>query len=171
MWSRATCLLCVASVLKRWKLNWCDLWIDGSLCFYKTDSRREFEHRVSLKTTCIDVRSGLECGGVTPPESNPRENLIAVLLHDGSSLNLCANSEDDSIQKLRIESSFPLQVFTYDPYDDSYQAVPLSSYRTVYITPGAGPEVTVNLRCCNLFKKWRNGKEVTEIAGVRAGFL
>lgn len=52
-----------ASVLKRWKLNWCDLWIDGSLCFYKTDSRRELEHRVSLKTACVDVRSGLECGG------------------------------------------------------------------------------------------------------------
>lgn len=52
-----------ASVLKRWKLNWCDLWVDGSLCFYKTDSRRELEHRVSLKTACIDVRSGLECGG------------------------------------------------------------------------------------------------------------
>uniref|UniRef100_A0A8C9YFM8 Pleckstrin homology domain containing B1 n=1 Tax=Sander lucioperca TaxID=283035 RepID=A0A8C9YFM8_SANLU len=51
------------SVLKRWKLNWCDLWIDGSLCFYKTDSRRDLEHRVSLKTACIDVRSGLECEG------------------------------------------------------------------------------------------------------------
>lgn len=31
------------------------------------------------------------------------------------------------------------QVFQYDPYDDSYQAVPLNSYHTVYITPGAGP--------------------------------
>ncbi|KAK2881930.1 hypothetical protein Q8A73_022440 [Channa argus] len=49
------------SVLKRWKLNWCDLWIDGSLCFYKTDSRRELEHRISLKMACVDVRSGLEC--------------------------------------------------------------------------------------------------------------
>uniref|UniRef100_A0A8C9YH46 Pleckstrin homology domain containing B1 n=1 Tax=Sander lucioperca TaxID=283035 RepID=A0A8C9YH46_SANLU len=107
------------SVLKRWKLNWCDLWIDGSLCFYKTDSRRDLEHRVSLKTACIDVRSGLECEGVTPPESNPRENLIVVQLTSGSSVNLC--------------------VFTYDPYDDSYQAVPINSHHTVYITPGAGP--------------------------------
>lgn len=31
------------------------------------------------------------------------------------------------------------QVFTYDPYDDSYQAVPMSRYQTVYITPGVGP--------------------------------
>ncbi|CAN9501280.1 unnamed protein product [Ophioblennius macclurei] len=128
------------SVLKRWKLNWCDLWIDGSLCFYKSDSRREFEYRVGLKTTCIDVRSGLECGGVTPPESNPRENLITVLLRNGSPLNLCANSEDDSIAwKLTLLETRRNPVFTYDPYDDSYQAVPLNSYQTVYIAPGVGP--------------------------------
>ncbi|KAF0022991.1 hypothetical protein F2P81_024972 [Scophthalmus maximus] len=128
----------VASVLKRWKLNWCDLWIDGSLCFYRSDSRRELEHRASLKTACVDVRSGLECGGVTPPESNPRDNLVVVQLRDGSTLNLCANSEDDSIlPDLHVNQIG--HVFTYDPYDDSYQAVPLNGYHTVYITPGAGP--------------------------------
>ncbi|KAM9348132.1 pleckstrin homology domain-containing family B member 1 [Symphorus nematophorus] len=146
------------SYLKRWKLNWCDLWIDGSLCFYKTDSRRELEHRISLKTACVDVRSGLECGDVTPPESNPRENRIVVQLRDGSTVNLCANSEDESIAwKLTLletrrnpvsslsgikHDPFTLsRVFTYDPYDDSYQAVPISSYHTVYITPGAGPGI------------------------------
>lgn len=35
--------------------------------------------------------------GVTPPESNPRENLIVVQLTSGSSVNLCANSEDESM--------------------------------------------------------------------------
>lgn len=34
---------------------------------------------------------------------------------------------------------FFTQVFTYDPYDDSYQEVPINRYQTVYITPGAGP--------------------------------
>ncbi|XP_028450363.1 pleckstrin homology domain-containing family B member 1 [Perca flavescens] len=130
----------MTSVLKRWKLNWCDLWIDGSLCFYKTDSRRDLEHRICLKTTCIDVRSGLECEGVTPPESNPRENLIVVQLASGSSVNLCANSEDESIAwKLTLLDTRRNPVFTYDPYDDSYQAVPINSHHTVYITPGAGP--------------------------------
>ncbi|XP_034745715.1 pleckstrin homology domain-containing family B member 1 [Etheostoma cragini] len=128
------------SVLKRWKLNWCDLWIDGSLCFYKTDSRRDLEYRISLKTACIDVRSGLECEGVTPPESNPRENLIMVQLTSGSSVNLCANSEDESIAwKLTLLDTRRNPVFTYDPYDDSYQAVPINRHHTVYITPGAGP--------------------------------
>uniref|UniRef100_A0A673AX27 PH domain-containing protein n=1 Tax=Sphaeramia orbicularis TaxID=375764 RepID=A0A673AX27_9TELE len=73
----------------RWKLNWCDLWIDGSLCFYKTERRRELEHRISLKTGCVDVRSGLECGDVSPPETNPRENLIVVQLRDGSTVSSC----------------------------------------------------------------------------------
>ncbi|XP_017275318.1 pleckstrin homology domain-containing family B member 1 [Kryptolebias marmoratus] len=128
------------AVLKRWKLNWCDLWIDGSLCFYKSDRRRDLEQRISLKTACIEVRSGLECGGVTPPESNPRENLIVVHLRDGSTLGLCANSEDESLAwKLTLLETRRNPVFAYDPYDDSYQAVPLSSYHTVYITPGAGP--------------------------------
>ncbi|XP_041863706.1 si:ch211-176g13.7 [Melanotaenia boesemani] len=128
------------TVLKRWKLNWCDLWVDGSLCFYKSDSRRELEQRIRLKTTCIDVRSGLECGGVAPPETNPRENLIVIHLRDGSTLNLCANSEDESLAwKLTLLDTRRNPVFTYDPYDDSYQPVPLNGYHTVYITPGAGP--------------------------------
>ncbi|XP_037543193.1 si:ch211-176g13.7 isoform X2 [Nematolebias whitei] len=129
-----------SAVLKRWKLNWCDLWIDGSLCFYKCDKRRDLEQRISLKTACIDVRSGLECGGATPPESNPRENLMVVQLRDGSTLNLCANSEDEALAwKLTLLEARRNPVFLYDPYDDSYQAVPLNSHHTVYITPGAGP--------------------------------
>uniref|UniRef100_A0A8C5N7K5 PH domain-containing protein n=1 Tax=Gouania willdenowi TaxID=441366 RepID=A0A8C5N7K5_GOUWI len=109
------------SVLKRWKLNWCDLWIDGSLCFYKTDSRREFD---VVKFCDIAV-------GVIPPESNPRENLIVVQRRDGYSLNLCANSEDESIAwKLTLLETRRNPVFAYDPYDDSYQAVPISNYHT-----------------------------------------
>ncbi|XP_056141491.1 pleckstrin homology domain-containing family B member 1 [Lampris incognitus] len=128
------------SIFKRWKLNWCDVWIDGSTVFYKSDSRREYEHRISLKTTCVDVRSGLECGGVTPPDSHPRENLIVIQLQDGSTVNLCANSEDDAIAwKLTLLEAKRNPVFTYNPYDDSYQAVPLNDYHTIYITPGAGP--------------------------------
>ncbi|XP_034033296.1 pleckstrin homology domain-containing family B member 1 [Thalassophryne amazonica] len=129
-------------VFKRWKLNWCDLWIDGSLCFYKSDSRRDLEHRVSLKTACVDVKSGVECGGVSPPESNPRDNLIVIQLRDGSTINLCANSEDEALAwKLTLLETRRNPVIHYDPYDDSYQSVPLSNYHTVYITPGAGSGV------------------------------
>lgn len=34
---------------------------------------------------------------LAPPENNPRENRIVILLTDGSTVNLCANSEDESM--------------------------------------------------------------------------
>ncbi|XP_017563192.1 pleckstrin homology domain-containing family B member 1 [Pygocentrus nattereri] len=126
-----------SSVLKRWKLNWCDLWIDGSLVFYKTDSRKDYEMRVSLKSTCVNVKYGLECAGVSPPESHPRENLLVVYLKDGSTVLLCANSEDEALAwKLTIMEARRNPVFIYDPYDDTYQSVPVDGHNAVYITPG-----------------------------------
>ena len=67
-----------ASMLKRWKHNWCDLWIDGSLVFYKSDSRRDYETRVGLKNSCINVRSGLECAGEWPLVSRPPVGLRQI---------------------------------------------------------------------------------------------
>uniref|UniRef100_A0A3Q3N865 Pleckstrin homology domain containing B1 n=1 Tax=Labrus bergylta TaxID=56723 RepID=A0A3Q3N865_9LABR len=155
-----------ASVLKRWKLNWCDLWIDGSLCFYKSESRRDLEHRVSLKTTCVDVRSGLECG-VNPPESNPKENRIGIQLRDGSNVNLCANSEDESAWKMSLLETRRNPVFTYDPYDDSYQEVPINRYHTVYITPGAGTHQVIVQR--DPFDGVMENLALGLLAGVAAG--
>ncbi|XP_031682661.1 pleckstrin homology domain-containing family B member 1-like isoform X2 [Oncorhynchus kisutch] len=148
------------SILKHWKLNWCDLWIDGTLAFYKTDSRREFEHRVGLKTSCVSVKSGLECAERTwspnifidlqkicafavdpnkalkclsPPENHPRENLVVVQLRDSTTVILCANSEDEALAwKLTILE------FVYDPYNDSYPSVPMDGHNTIYLAPGSG---------------------------------
>ncbi|XP_051539707.1 pleckstrin homology domain-containing family B member 1-like [Myxocyprinus asiaticus] len=128
-----------SSVLKRWKLNWCDLWIDGSFVFYNSENRRDYETRVSLKTTCVNVKSGLECAGICPPESHPRENLLVVYLKDGSMLTLCANSEDEALAwKLSLLEAKRSPVFTYNPYDDTYQTVPIDSHNAVYIMPGSG---------------------------------
>lgn len=128
-----------SSVFRRWKLSWADLWIDGSLCFYSSERRRGLDLRVGLKTNSVDVKHGLECGDVSPPESNPRENLLVIQLRDGSTVNLCANSEDEALAwKLTMLETRRNPVFSYDPYDD-YEAVPLNRYHTVYISPGAGP--------------------------------
>ncbi|CDQ86419.1 unnamed protein product [Oncorhynchus mykiss] len=129
------------SILKRWKLNWCDLWIDGSLVFYKTDSRREFEHRVGLKTSCVSVKSGLESAGLSPPENQPSENMVMVQLRDGSTVILCANSEDEALAWnltiLEARRNPVSKPFPYDPYDDSYQSVPMDGNNTIYLTPGS----------------------------------
>lgn len=77
---------------------------------------------MNLKSSCVNVKSGLECAGkieriyankhfnltlfyqavclwagVGPPESHPRENLLVVYLRDGTMLSLCANSEDEAL--------------------------------------------------------------------------
>ncbi|KAK1800289.1 hypothetical protein P4O66_000333 [Electrophorus voltai] len=128
-----------AWVLKRWRLNWCDLWIDGSLMFYKTDSRSDYETRVRLKSTCMNVKHGLECAGASPPENQPRENLLVVYLRDGSTMHLCANSEDEAMAwKLSIMEAKRNPFFFYDPYDDTYQSAFIDSHNAVCITPGGG---------------------------------
>ncbi|KAA0704161.1 Pleckstrin -like proteiny domain-containing family B member 1 [Triplophysa tibetana] len=128
-----------SSVLKRWKLNWCDLWLDGSFMFYKSENRRDFETRVSLKTSCVNVKSGLECAGVCPPETHPSENLLVVCLKNGFTLTLCANSEDEALAwKLTLLEARRNTVFTYNPSDDTYQTVPIDSHNAVYAMPGTG---------------------------------
>ncbi|MFT7818389.1 pleckstrin homology domain-containing family B member 1 [Arapaima gigas] len=125
-----------SSILKRWKLNWCDLWVDGNLVFYKTDSRREYENRTSLKNQCVNVKSGLECTGVVPPEGHPKESLLVVVLRDGSSVAMCANSEDEALAwKLTLMEAKRNPVYVYNPYDDGYQFVPVDSHNAVYVSP------------------------------------
>uniref|UniRef100_H3BVX0 Pleckstrin homology domain containing B1 n=1 Tax=Tetraodon nigroviridis TaxID=99883 RepID=H3BVX0_TETNG len=157
------------SVLRCWRLNWCDLWVDGSLCFYKSD-RRELEHRLNLRRTCVDVHSGLECGDLKPPDNNPHENRVTVLLRDGSTLNLCAHSQDESIAwKLTLLETRRSPVFTYDPYDDSYQAVPISPAQTLYITSGAGAGAQRMLLYRDPFDELLGGVAVGLLAGMVAG--
>ncbi|XP_028839631.1 pleckstrin homology domain-containing family B member 1 isoform X2 [Denticeps clupeoides] len=116
-----------SSILKRWKLNWCDLWIDGSLVFYKSESRKDYENRESCTLS-----------GVCPPEGHPRENLVVVCLKDGSNVILCANSEDEALAwKLTMLEAKRNPVFTYNPYDDTYQSVGLDSHNAIYINPGS----------------------------------
>ncbi|XP_023665858.1 pleckstrin homology domain-containing family B member 1 [Paramormyrops kingsleyae] len=125
-----------SSILKRWKMNWCDLWIDGSLMFYKTESRRNHESRIRLKIQSVDVKAGLECMGVIPPEGHPKENLVVVVLRDRSSIVMCASSEDESLAwKLTMMEAKRNTVYMYNPYDDGYQYVSVDSHNAVYINP------------------------------------
>uniref|UniRef100_A0A8C1Z4L4 Uncharacterized protein n=1 Tax=Cyprinus carpio TaxID=7962 RepID=A0A8C1Z4L4_CYPCA len=75
---------------------------------------------------------------VCPPESHPRENLLVVFLRDGNMLILCANSEDEALAwnlTLMEAKRNPVSVLTYNPYDDTYQTVPIDSHNAVYIMP------------------------------------
>ncbi|XP_060764857.1 pleckstrin homology domain-containing family B member 1 isoform X1 [Neoarius graeffei] len=137
--------------------------------FYKTDSRKDYETRVSLKSTCVNVKAGLECAdetwsmprvlpdfvpGVSPPESHPRENLLVLYLKDGSTMSLCADSEDEALAwKLTIMEAKQSPFYSYDPYNDTYQSVPVNGHNAVYIAPGNGSggthHVWVHRERCN----------------------
>ncbi|XP_063059109.1 pleckstrin homology domain-containing family B member 1 isoform X2 [Engraulis encrasicolus] len=139
-------------MLKRWKLNWCDLWMDGSLMFYKSDTRKDYITRVCLKNSCINVKSGLECTGVTPPDSHPKENLLVATMRDGSDVVLCANSEDEALAwKLTMMEARRATVVVYDPESDTYQRLEVDGHNNVYIAPGPGTHhVWVHHDSCGL---------------------
>ncbi|XP_064158131.1 pleckstrin homology domain-containing family B member 1-like [Anguilla rostrata] len=125
-----------SSILKRWKLNYFDLWMDGTFICYKDDSRNDYETTLRLKERCVGVKSGLECTGVCPPEGRPRECLLLVFQRDGSTMVMCANSEDEALSwKLALMEAKRSPVYTYDPYDDNYQFVPVDSHNAIYISP------------------------------------
>ncbi|XP_068122690.1 pleckstrin homology domain-containing family B member 1 [Hyperolius riggenbachi] len=126
-----------SSVLRRWKKNWFDLWMDGGLVYYADDSRQHMEERIPLKYNCLNARSGQECGDLQPPEGSNRDSLLVVELRDRARLLLCAESEDDAVAwKIAIQDSRAQPVYVYNPYDDYYHAVPPNAHQSVYVNPG-----------------------------------
>ncbi|KAL4608488.1 pleckstrin homology domain-containing family B member 1 [Arapaima gigas] len=123
-----------SSILKRWKLNWCDLWVDGNLVFYKTDSRREYENRTSLKNQCVNVKSGLECTVYFPLLPTP-----VIYFYLFRHYPQCAVSGFLTAAcrawKLTLMEAKRNPVYVYNPYDDGYQFVPVDSHNAVYVSP------------------------------------
>ncbi|NXV87520.1 PKHB1 protein, partial [Calonectris borealis] len=86
-----------SSILRRWKRNWFVLYLDGSLVYYHDETQRDMDGRIHVKYSCRDVRTGLECRDVQPPEGKSRDCLLTVVLRDGSKTTLCAESKDDAV--------------------------------------------------------------------------
>ncbi|XP_041088664.1 si:ch211-176g13.7 isoform X3 [Polyodon spathula] len=86
-----------SSVLRRWKRSWFDLWMDGNLVFYQDETRRDYEDRIRLKYKCANVKAGSECTGVEPPDGISSHCLVIIYMKNGSTLILCADSEDEAL--------------------------------------------------------------------------
>uniref|UniRef100_UPI00358F7FBC pleckstrin homology domain-containing family B member 2-like n=1 Tax=Myxine glutinosa TaxID=7769 RepID=UPI00358F7FBC len=84
------------SVLRRWRRAWFDLFLDGRLCFSTDPSRSDLELALLL-SDMHTLHTGVECCGLNPPEDRPRESLLSIFLINNSSVNLCAETEDDAI--------------------------------------------------------------------------
>ncbi|XP_055492559.1 pleckstrin homology domain-containing family B member 1 [Leucoraja erinacea] len=125
-----------SSVLRRWKRNWFDLWLDGSLYYYHDDNRNQLEDRIHLKINCLSVKAGYECTGGLPPEETGRECMLLLHLKDGSKLTLSADSADDALAwKLAFLETKSNMVSVYDPADDHYQTIAPDAFNTIYISP------------------------------------
>ncbi|XP_038674256.1 pleckstrin homology domain-containing family B member 1 [Scyliorhinus canicula] len=125
-----------SSILRRWKKNWFDLWLDGILVYYEDENRRQLEDSIHLKINCINIKAGYECIDGLPPEQSSRECMMMIYLRDGSKLALSADSADDALAwKLAfLETKYNL-VTQYDPADDHYQTVAPNAFNTIYVTP------------------------------------
>ncbi|XP_073517376.1 pleckstrin homology domain-containing family B member 1 isoform X2 [Phyllobates terribilis] len=136
-----------SSVLRRWKKHWFDLWLDSRLIYYPDESRRSVEARILLKHNCVNVRSGQECGDISPPDGSNQESLLTIDMRDHSRLLLCAESKDDAVAwKFALLDARFQPMYVYNPYDDNYQTVPVNSHQAVYVNhnyygPGYGPGV------------------------------
>ncbi|XP_029457981.1 pleckstrin homology domain-containing family B member 1 [Rhinatrema bivittatum] len=122
--------------LRRWKKNWFDLWANGILVYYTDESRSTWKDQIVIRFNCINIKTGLECQGVQPPEGKSQECLLAIVLKDYSNLTLCAESEDDAIAwKLALLEANSNPVYLPDPYDP-YQTGLRDMNRTMYASQG-----------------------------------
>ncbi|XP_015253069.1 PREDICTED: pleckstrin homology domain-containing family B member 2 [Cyprinodon variegatus] len=86
-----------SSILRRWKRNWFDLWVDGRLVFYNDQQRRDMEDDIHMRVHCINIRSSAACQELNPPDGKTRDALFQIVCRDGRVISLCADSADDAL--------------------------------------------------------------------------
>ncbi|XP_012505388.1 PREDICTED: pleckstrin homology domain-containing family B member 2 isoform X1 [Propithecus coquereli] len=90
-------LLRQSTILKRWKKNWFDLWLDGHLIYYDDQTRQSIEDKVHMPVDCINIRVGHECRDIQPPDGKSKDCMLQIVCRDGKTISLCAESTDDCL--------------------------------------------------------------------------
>uniref|UniRef100_A0A8C5XQ69 Pleckstrin homology domain containing B2 n=1 Tax=Microcebus murinus TaxID=30608 RepID=A0A8C5XQ69_MICMU len=90
-------LLRQSTILKRWKKNWFDLWLDGHLIYYDDQTRQSIEDKVHMPVDCINIRTGHECRDIQPPDGKSKDCMLQIVCRDGKTISLCAESTDDCL--------------------------------------------------------------------------
>ncbi|XP_023374452.1 pleckstrin homology domain-containing family B member 2-like isoform X3 [Otolemur garnettii] len=90
-------LLQQSTILKRWKKNWFDLWLDGHLIYYDDQTRQSIEDKVHMPVDCINICMGHECQYIQPPEGKSKDYMLQIVCEDGKTISLCAESTDDCL--------------------------------------------------------------------------
>uniref|UniRef100_A0A2K6F8G3 PH domain-containing protein n=1 Tax=Propithecus coquereli TaxID=379532 RepID=A0A2K6F8G3_PROCO len=119
-------LLRQSTILKRWKKNWFDLWLDGHLIYYDDQTRQSIEDKVHMPVDCINIRVGHECRDIQPPDGKSKDCMLQIVCRDGKTISLCAESTDDCFCKylfnLKEGHNHTVQAYGYGPYGGAYPA-------------------------------------------------
>uniref|UniRef100_A0A8C8ZMS7 Pleckstrin homology domain containing B2 n=1 Tax=Prolemur simus TaxID=1328070 RepID=A0A8C8ZMS7_PROSS len=81
-------LLRQSTILKRWKKNWFDLWLDGHLIYYDDQTRQSIEDKVHMPVDCINIRVGHECRDIQPPDGKSKDCMLQIVCRDGKTISL-----------------------------------------------------------------------------------
>ncbi|XP_023374451.1 pleckstrin homology domain-containing family B member 2-like isoform X2 [Otolemur garnettii] len=95
-------LLQQSTILKRWKKNWFDLWLDGHLIYYDDQTRQSIEDKVHMPVDCINICMGHECQYIQPPEGKSKDYMLQIVCEDGKTISLCAESTDDCFRHMAM---------------------------------------------------------------------
>uniref|UniRef100_A0A2K6F8E6 PH domain-containing protein n=1 Tax=Propithecus coquereli TaxID=379532 RepID=A0A2K6F8E6_PROCO len=116
-------LLRQSTILKRWKKNWFDLWLDGHLIYYDDQTRQSIEDKVHMPVDCINIRVGHECRDIQPPDGKSKDCMLQIVCRDGKTISLCAESTDDWFQYCLSNGPISFQqAYGYGPYGGAYPA-------------------------------------------------
>uniref|UniRef100_A0A3Q2E820 Pleckstrin homology domain containing, family B (evectins) member 2 n=1 Tax=Cyprinodon variegatus TaxID=28743 RepID=A0A3Q2E820_CYPVA len=110
-----------SSILRRWKRNWFDLWVDGRLVFYNDQQRRDMEDDIHMRVHCINIRSSAACQELNPPDGKTRDALFQIVCRDGRVISLCADSADDVAAAPQIGFAQEVVASAPPPYSEYAQ--------------------------------------------------
>ncbi|XP_012666349.1 pleckstrin homology domain-containing family B member 2-like isoform X1 [Otolemur garnettii] len=130
-------LLQQSTILKRWKKNWFDLWLDGHLIYYDDQTRQSIEDKVHMPVDCINICMGHECQYIQPPEGKSKDYMLQIVCEDGKTISLCAESTDDCLAwKFTLQDSRTNTVYVgSEVMTDETAVVSSPLLYTVYATP------------------------------------
>ncbi|CAL1273672.1 unnamed protein product [Larinioides sclopetarius] len=125
-----------ASILKKWKKSWVELYRDGHLKYYENECSPNAEDIIFMPTECLAVKAGLQVEGVQPPEGYGVQNLLSVITSTGKTWVFCGESLDDMrAWQLALEQA---RIFGMHPHLSGHPSAYMSGYNSGYLPAYTG---------------------------------
>uniref|UniRef100_A0A2K6EV93 PH domain-containing protein n=1 Tax=Propithecus coquereli TaxID=379532 RepID=A0A2K6EV93_PROCO len=134
-------LLRQSTILKCWKKNWFDLWLDGHLIYYDDQTRQSIEDKVHMPVDCINIRVGHKCWDIQPPDGKSKDYMLQIVCRDGKIIqSLCRKTNTAYVDSsgffpssyVAYATPTPEQAYGYGPHGAAYPP----GTQVVYATNG-----------------------------------